>query len=64
MGLNSSMALPELNITSVSVSRSTGLQLIADAEVGARVALWMPMCALSHLQMQSPPVYMVMSLGT
>ena len=56
MGLNSSMAVPELNITSVSVSRSTGLQLVAEAEVGARVALWMPMCALSHMQMQPLPI--------
>ncbi len=55
MGLNSSMAVPELNVTSVSVSRSTGLQLVADAEVGASVALWMPMCALSHLHMQYLP---------
>ena len=55
MGLNSSMAVPELNVTSVSVSRSTGLQLVADAEVGTSVALWMPMCALSHLHMQYLP---------
>ncbi len=42
MGLNSSMPELNLNITSISVSRATGLQLVADAELGARIAVWMP----------------------
>ena len=50
MGLNSSMPALDLNITAVSVSRSTGLQLVADAEIGATVALWLPMYALPNLQ--------------
>ena len=48
MGLNSSLPTPALNITAVSVSRSAGLQLVADADAdaGAEVALWLPRCAL------------------
>ena len=46
MGLNSSLPTPALNITAVSVSRSAGLQLVADADAGAKVALWLPRCAL------------------
>ena len=46
MGLNSSLPTPALNITAVSVSRSTGLQLVADADAGAKIALWLPRCAL------------------
>lgn len=50
MGLNSSMPAPDLNLTAVSVSRSTGLQLLADIEVGASVALWLPMYVLLILR--------------
>ena len=46
MGLNSSLPTPALNITAVSVSRSAGLQLVADADAGAKIALWLPRCAL------------------
>lgn len=42
MGLNSSLPVVDLNVTSVSVSRSIGLQMVADAEIGATVAVWMP----------------------
>ena len=49
MGLNSSLPTPALNITAVSVSRSAGLQLVADADAGAKVALWLPRCALLRL---------------
>ena len=45
MGLNSSLPMPALNITAVSVSRSTGLQLVADADAGAKIILWLPRCA-------------------
>ena len=51
MGLNGSQPELHLNLTAVSVSRSTGLQMVADAEVGGRVALWLPMYALSHRPM-------------
>ena len=51
MGLNSAQPELHLNLTAVSVSRSTGLQMVADAEVGGRVALWLPMYAMSHRSM-------------
>ena len=51
MGLNSSQLELHLNLTAVSVSRSTGFQMVADAEVGGRVALWLPMYAMSHCPM-------------
>ena len=46
MGLNSSLPTPALNITAVSVSRSVGLRLVADADARAEIALWLPRCAL------------------
>ena len=46
MGLNSSLPTPALNITAVSISRSAGLQLVADADAGAKVVLWLPRCAV------------------
>ncbi len=48
MGLNSSQPELPLNLTAVSVSRSAGLHMVADAEVGSTVALWLPMYALLH----------------
>ena len=55
MGVNGS-AVEEINVTSVSVSREAGGQLLASAHAGASAAIWMPRSASAvHFVFTSMP---------
>ncbi len=48
MGTNGSATLERFNISSISVSRSTGEQMNAKMAEGATVAIWLPRSLSQH----------------
>lgn len=60
MGVNGSATLERLNISSISVARSVGEQMIAKIGEGATVAIWLPrsVAAVKSLNMHDAEAYL------
>lgn len=60
MGVNGSATLERLNISSISVARSVGEQMIAKIGEGATVAIWLPrsVAAVDSLNMHDAEAYL------